>query len=54
LPNLLIALSPAETSNIVNLVLELSFILSKIVFAEDVRSGPIPSPIISAILYLDK
>jgi hypothetical protein len=35
------------------LVLELSFIVSKIVFAELVRSGPTPSPMISVILYLD-
>jgi hypothetical protein len=53
LPNFLTALSPAKTSSIVNFVLELSFIVSKIVFAEQVRSGPIPSPMISVILYLD-
>ena len=53
LPNSIVALSPASTVCSENFVRELSFIVSRIVFAESVISGPIPSPGIKAILYLD-
>ncbi|CAI8179226.1 MAG: Uncharacterised protein [Candidatus Nitrosopelagicus brevis] len=46
------AASPATSELTLNLMSNLSLIVSKIVFTDSDNSGPIPSPVIREILYI--